>query len=356
MWIDNKIFKEDMEYIIHANFIDWENLNNKTIFITGATGLIGYYLTSALLYKNIKDDSNIKILALVRNIEKARLQFQEQLKVDNNLSFICGDLNNIPNISEKIDYIIHGASPTSSKSFVENPVEVIKTIYDGTVNVLELAKNKNIKNMVYLSTMEVYGVNKTHDKVDEEHESYLNTMNARNSYPESKRLCENLCASYYSEYNVPVNVLRLTQTFGPGIKENDNRVFAQFIRASIEKKNIVLLTEGKTYRNYLYLADAATAILAVVLSEKYGEAYNVANEESYCSIKEMAELVANNISNREIKVIFNFDDKRDTKIFMPQMCMNLDVKKLKHFGWVSKYNLRDMYRRTILAKESNNDI
>lgn len=353
MWIDNKIFKEDMEYIIHANFINWEKLNNKTIFITGATGLIGYYLTSSLVYKNIKENSNIKILALVRNIKKARLQFNEQLKVDNKLNFICGELNNIPNISEKIDYVIHGASPTSSKIFAENPVEVIKTIYNGTINILELAKNKEIKNMVFLSTMEVYGVNKTHDKVDEEHESYLNTMNVRNSYPESKRLCENLCASYYSEYNVPVNVLRLTQTFGPGIKENDNRVFAQFIRASIEKKNIVLLTEGKTYRNYLYLADAATAILAVVLSEKYGEAYNVANEESYCSIKEMAELVANDISNKKIRVIFNFANKNNTKIFMPQMCMNLDIKKLKKLGWNSNYNLRDMYERTIVSIKNN---
>ena len=208
--------------------------------------------------------------------------------------------------------------------------------------------------MVYLSTMEVYGVNKTHDKVDEEHESYLNTMNARNSYPESKRLCENLCASYYSEYNVPVNVLRLTQTFGPGIKENDNRVFAQFIRASIEKKDIVLLTEGKTYRNYLYLADAVTAILTVILSEKCGEAYNVANEETYCSIKEMAELVASDISNKEIKVIFNFDDKRDTKIFMPQMCMNLDIEKLKNIGWKSSYNLKTMYKRTIFSIKNVN--
>lgn len=347
MWLDNKIFKEDMDYIIHANFINWEKLNNKTIFITGATGLIGYYLTSALIYKNIKENSNIKILALVRNIENAKLQFKEQLKVDDNLKFIYGDLNNIPNINEKIDYVIHGASPTSSKFFAENPVEVIKTIYDGAVNVLELVKNKDIKNMVYLSTMEVYGINKTHEKVDEEHESYLNTMNARNSYPESKRLCENLCASYYSEYNIPINVLRLTQTFGPGIKENDNRVFAQFIRASVEKKDIVLLTEGKTYRNYLYLADAVTAIFTVVSSEKYGEAYNVANEESYCSIKEMAELVANDISNKTIKVIFDISNKNDTKMFMPQMCMNLDVEKLKKLGWISKYNLKVMYKRTI---------
>lgn len=349
MWINNKIFKEDMEYIIQANFINWEKLNNKTIFITGATGLIGYYLTSALIYRNIKENSNIKILALVRNIEKARLQFKEQLKVDNNLNFVCGDLNNIPNINEKVDYIIHGASPTSSKFFAENPVEVIRTIYDGAVNVLELAKSKDIKNMVYLSTMEIYGVNKTHDKINEEHEAYLNTMNVRNSYPESKRLCENLCASYYSEYNVPVNILRLTQTFGPGIKENDNRVFAQFIRASIEKKDIILLTEGKTCRSYLYLRDAVTAILTILLSEIYGEAYNVANEESYCSIKEMADLVATEVNLGKIKVILDLRDQEKRKNFFPQIFMNLDVDKLKKMKWKTSVNLKDMYKRTLIS-------
>lgn len=88
-------------------------------------------------------------------------------------------------------------------------------------------------------------------------------MNARNSYPEAKRLSENRCASYAEEYQVPVNVLRLTQTFGPGIARNDQRVFAEFIRSALEKKDIILLTEGRTKRSSRYTADAVTAILTL---------------------------------------------------------------------------------------------
>ena len=68
----------------------------------------------------------------------------------------------------------------------------------------------------------------------------------------------------------------------------------------------------------------------------------------------MAELVASDISNKEINVIFNFDDKRDTKIFMPQMCMNLDIEKLKNIGWKSSYNLKTMYKRTIFSIKNVN--
>lgn len=347
MWIENKIFKEDLDYIINVSFIDWKKLNNKTIFVTGATGLIGYYLVSALIYRNLIANSNIKIIALVRNMSKAKDLFCKQLKIDKNLKFVLGDLEQIPSIDENIDYIIHGAAPTDSKFFANNPVETIKTIFSGTANILELANQKNIKQMVYLSTMEVYGSIQIDEKIDEQHNVYLDTMVARNSYPESKRLCENLCASYYSEYNLPVNIVRLTQTFGPGIKENDNRVFAQFIRASIENKDIVLLTEGKTRRSYLYLSDAVTAILTVLLSDKNGEVYNVANEETYCSIKEMADLVANEISCGKIKVVFNLGDKEKTKIFMPEMYMNLDVSKLKKTDWKANFTLKDMYLRTI---------
>ena len=347
MWIENQVFKDDMDYIINADFIKWHKFKNKTVFITGATGLIGYYLTSALLYRNMIYSDNIHVIILVRNIEKAKQLYSKQM--DLNLSFIIGDVVNLPNVKDNIDYIIHAASPSDSKFFVNCPVETIKTIVNGCANILEMSKGKNINSMVFLSTMEVYGSIQNHEKIDELHYANLNTMSARNSYPEAKRICENMCASYYSEYKVPVNVLRLTQTFGPGIKESDNRVFAQFIRASIKKEDIVLYTEGKTYRSYLYLSDAVTAILTVLLYEKKGEAFNAANEESYCSIKEMANMVADDINNNKIKVVINKKDNNDIKQFLPQMCMNLDAKKLKNIGWKTIVTLKNMYKNVLYS-------
>lgn len=345
MWIDNKIFKEDMEYIIHANFINWENLNNKTIFITGVTGLIGYYLTSSLVYKNIKEDSNIKILALVRDIEKAKLQFKEQLKVDNNLSFICGDLNNIPSISEKIDYIIHGASPTTSRLFIENPVEVIQSIINGSQNILELAKSKNIKSMVYLSSMEVYGEYKTEEVLKENSVLKLNPNNIRDCYPLGKALVENISKAYFKEYELPVNILRISQTIG--VKENvelikNRKIIQEIIYCILNKKDIVLATKGESKRTYIYIRDVITAILLVLLSNKHGEIYNVANEKTYDSIYNMINNVIENVANNEINLLIK---EEKTNKYPKTNYLKLSSKKLKEIGWSPSVDLIEMFRR-----------
>lgn len=345
MWTENKIFKEDLKYITSACFIDWQKFDNKTVFVTGATGLIGYTLVSALLYRNLKYKSNIKIIALVRNITKAKEKFAEQLKQNLNLKFVVGDVENLPPINEEIDFIIHGANPTASNYFVENPVETIKTAVWGTNNILNLAKEKNIAGLVYLSSMEVYGAPHTDDLIDESQGTTIDTMSVRSCYPEAKRLCEALCASYAEEYKVPTKVVRLAQTFGPGIDKNDNRVFAEFLRCAIKKQDIVLQTEGTSKRCYLYTADAVTAILTVLLNGKAGEAYNAANKNTYCSIMEMAELVAHELTNDEIKVVIKVDENSKRK-FTPTHKLNLDVSKLEGLGWRATRSLVEMYKCT----------
>lgn len=347
MWIDNKIFKEDMDYIIHANFINWEKLNNKTIFITGATGLIGYYLTSALVYKNIKENNNIKILALVRNLEKAKLQFEEHLKVDNNLKFICGDLNNIPIISEKVDYIVHGASPTISNLFIEKPVEVIQSIVNGSQNILELAKSKNIKSMVYLSSMEVYGEYKTEEVLKENSVLKLNPNNIRDCYPLGKALVENISKAYFKEYEVPVNILRISQTIG--LKENVNliknrKIIQEIIYSIINEKDIVLSTKGESKRTYIYIRDVITAIILVLLSNKYGETYNVANEKSYDSIYNMIDNVIKNVANNKIKLLIK---EENTNKYPKTNYLKLSSKKIEKIGWENSVDLITMFKKIV---------
>lgn len=348
MWTENKTFKEDLEYITSVNFIDWHKLDNKTVFVTGATGLIGYTFVSALLYRNLVYNSNIKVIALVRNITKAREKFAEQLKQKANIEFVVGDVENIPSINEDIDYIVHGANPTASNYFVEKPVETINTAVLGTMNVLQLAKEKNVEGMVYLSSMEVYGAPHTDDLIPETQGTTVDTMSVRSCYPEAKRLCEALCASYADEYKVPAKVIRLAQTFGPGVPENDNRVFAEFIRCAKNKQDIVLQTAGTSKRCYLYTADAVTAILAILLNGESGEAYNAANENTYCSIKDMANLVKNEICNGKIEIIFETNNIERIKTFMPKMYMKLSIGKLKNIGWIYSVGLKDMYLRTII--------
>lgn len=341
MWLKNPVFREDMEYIAGVDFIPWEKLNGKTLFITGATGLIGFNLISALAYKNLQQGMPLKILALVRDEEKARERFAEIIAAGVPLKFIVGDLENIPPIKDDVDYIIHGGSPTASRYFVEHPVETIQMNLAGATTLLEMARDKKVESFLFLSSMEVYGSLHREEKVDENHESFVNTMNPRSSYPEVKRMVEAMCASYAAEQNVPAKVIRLTQTFGAGVRKEDNRVYAQFMRAALAGEDIVLLTKGGTRHSYLYTADAVTAILTVLLQGENGEAYNAANEETYCSIKEMATLVAQ-MDNVQVRLQ---DNKESIKLYPTELFMNLSVDKLYGLHWRKKYNLGEMFSR-----------
>lgn len=341
------IMKEDLETICSAKYIPWECLKFKTILITGATGLIGTNLVKSLLFADLQMQLGIKVIAFVRNKEKAENIFADNL-LYGNLLILQGTLDEPIFVDEPIDYIIHGASVTSSKAFVNTPVEVIRTAIDGTVNVLELARKHNVSGFVFLSTMEVYGSPKKGQSVSEKMISGFDPTNVRNCYPIGKQLCESMCMSYASEYEVPVMCVRLTQTFGPGVAADDGRVFAEFIRCVLQKKDIVLKTKGETERCYLYTADSVTAILTVLLKGQKKEIYNAANPATYCSIREMAELVAHKIADDAIKVKIELDDISKYG-FAETLYMQLDTQKLESLGWKPQTSLSEMYHRLMLS-------
>ena len=323
------VFSEDRKQICDSPFVPWEKLRDKTVFVTGATGLIGFNLIEALLYAGRKRDLNLRILALVRDREKAEERFASAGKNGNGIRFVEGCIEDLPDPEGPVDYIVHGAAQTASGMFVKQPAETIRTSIWGAGNVLEFARHKRVLGMVYLSSMEVYGQPPRGHKVTEKESGVFSPLDMRNCYPLSKQLCENLCCAYASEYGVPVMIARLAQVFGPGMHWRDRRIFAEFARCVAEKKNIILKTRGETERSYLYAADAVTAILTVLLKGKPGCAYNAADEESYCSIAEAAEKIAG-ISG--IKVCFELQDEK--QLGYPKTAyLDLDTEELRALGW-----------------------
>lgn len=340
-----RIIQEDMEYI--GRRVDGTRIAGSTVLISGATGLIGKYLVRFLAQY-----CGCRVLAVVRDRKKACRIWKD---LGGRVEYICSDIIELgeEDIGDvKIDYMIHAASNTSSRDFSTHPVGVIHTSTEGTRRMLEIARKHSVKGFVYLSTMEVYGAPKTDEKIGELHGTDLDTMSVRSSYPESKRLCESLCTAYFSEFHVPVRILRLTQTFGPGVEYSDSRVFAEFARCVIEGKDIVLHTAGDTKRSYLYLADACTAILAALLDGIDGEVYNAANESTYCSIRDMAELVAAGCAGGKICVRVESDQKQQREQgYAPVLKMNLDTSKLQRLGWKPETDLLTMYKRMIEGNE-----
>lgn len=329
MEFDSEVLRQDMEAVCGAQFIPWDRLRQKTVLVTGATGLIGTTLIRALLYANEARDLSLTVLALVRDEERARRHFGAQLAGAAALRFVAGSVEALPAVAGAVDYIVHGASQTASRAFVEQPVETIQTAVYGTDNLLRLARDKHSQGMVYLSSMEVYGHPQRGHRLREEEIGALSPLDLRNSYPISKIQCESLCRAYAEEYGVPAMSLRLAQTFGPGVSEKDQRVFAQFGRCVKEKRDIILKTRGETERSYLYTADAAAAVLCVLLKGTPGMAYNAADEATYCSIAEMARRVA---EMGGVNVRFQLEDAAKCGYPAPAY-MDMDAGLLKELGW-----------------------
>lgn len=334
----NKIQREDIQDFV-SSFPLRELLHNRTILITGATGLIGSNLVHCLLALDCK----IKVVAPIRDLKKA-VRIFSQNELENIRLIECDIVSYNYDALCDIDFIIHCAAPTASKYFIEHPVETFDVIYSGTKVLLNYARKRQIKGFVYLSSLEVYGEIYDDSKpVCEDSQGYLDIMAVRSSYPMAKRAAENLCCLYAAEYGVPVMVARLTQTTGAGIALDDNRVIAQFARLATYGNDIVLHTTGESARPYCYTTDAVSAILYILFKGQKGNVYNVANENTYISARDMAEFVRVNF-NPSIKV--RVELKNDMG-YAPVTKLNLSTEKLKGLGWLPRYGLYEMFDRLI---------
>lgn len=330
---DFQIYEKDIEFCK-------KHLCDSVFLITGSTGLIGSLLCKFLIHVC----PDIRIVAPVRNIVKANQIFDKKHK--NHIKFISVDLDNCDysEFASECDYWIHCAAPTSSRFFVTNPVETFDSIIKPTSNILEYAKNnRNIKSIVYLSSLEVYGDVLDCDVIiDEVYQGYVKVDNPRSSYPIAKRAAENLCASYAAEYDVPVKIARLTQVSGIGIDYDDNRILAQFCRCKALGKSIVLNSTGKSSRPYCYTMDAILAILVILFKGRNGFPYNVANDETYISALDLARKISDIPPKSEFSITIDY-----TKGYANETYHHLSSDRLRRLGWHPRMDMNNIITRII---------
>ena len=341
----NNILKEDIQ-LFASRFALATELEGKTIAVTGSTGLLGACMVHCLLALMAQRGVNLHIVAIARNMEKAVRLFGEERE---ELSYYQYDFSSTEPFQpkRKVDYLFHFAAPTASKDFVEKPVETMNMVYMGMQNILNYAEQAKLKSLVLASTLEVYGtITDDSTPLTEDKQGYLDPMATRSSYPLAKRAAEALCHNYAVEKQVKVKVARLAQTFGAGVSKQDNRVFAQFARSVIHNEDIILHTTGELSRCYCYTTDAISAMLYILLKGKDGTAYNVANEATYISIRQMAELVAETFNPDHVHVVIEMQEGLG---YSPTTKLRLDTQQIQGLGWTPYYNMKDMFGRLIAS-------
>jgi UDP-glucuronate decarboxylase len=344
----NKIIHEDLQQIIEAP-LDWTVFSGKTVLITGANGFLPAYMVETLLHLCIKGIiSDVKVLALIRNIEKAKSRFQSYLS-DKNLEFIVQDVCDPIKLDRQIDFIIHAASQASPKYYGTDPVGTLSANTLGTINMAKLAQTNPVKSFLYFSSSEVYGIlDDTKIPTTEIDYGYLDPTKVRSCYAESKRMGETICISWLHQYGVPVKIIRPFHTYGPCMALDDGRVYADFVADIVNNRDIVMKSDGSSRRAFCYLSDAIIASFIILLNGQNGEAYNVGNPDCEISILELAKRLVNLLPQNKLKVVIR--ENKNTDYIKSNVSRNCpDLSKINKLGWVPKVGIDAGFLRTILS-------
>lgn len=338
------MLEEDFTAITTSPLINWQLFANANVLITGANGFLPAYMAKTLLNLNttLLKHSPCRVLALVRNYKHAREVFAPYLDRQD-LVLITQDVSESLSLPYPIHYIIHAASPASPRFYKDAPLSVIYPNVLGTINMLNLARTNPVRSILYFSSGEVYG--EFAGEIDENAYGIVDPTSLRSCYAESKRMGENLCIAYGSEYGLPVKIVRPFHTYGPGMKLDDGRVFADFVRSVVMGQDIVLTSSGEAKRSFLYLSDATLAYFLILTKGANNEAYNVANEQGVVSIKELAQIIASLFPEKGLKVRF----EPPNESYMPSPILSCDVKtaKLNALGFTPKVSIEEGFSKTI---------
>ena len=309
------------------------------VLITGASGLIGAALVQYILEKSRSETRSPVVYAAGRDVLALKRKFGPGVEC------VAYDALKPVDFDVDVDVLIHAASFASPELFVQNPVETMWANVYGIHELLEYARRGHARKIVYVSSSEIYGQAKPReDGFTEEDYGFVDVLNPRSSYPIGKRAAETLCASYAKEYGVNVSIVRPGHIYGPTASPKDRRVSSVFAWAAARGEPIIMKSAGTSRRSYTHCMDCASAIMTVAEKGLAGEAYNVANRHGVCSIRRMAEIMADE-GGVELKV--ETAKESDIVRFNPMDNSCLDPSKLEALGWRGEVGYEGGFRQTV---------
>ena len=252
----------------------WRALTGQSIFIAGGTGFIGKWLLATLLDANKKLSLDCRITVLSRDPGAFQLAWPA---VAERVNWIAGDVRDFSITKEHFDVIVHAATDVASQV---SPQDVFSTCLDGTRHLLDLASRCGASRLLLVSSGAVYGQlpsGITH--VTETHLGGPDPLLASSAYGEGKRVSEWLCAQA-SVNGLEVKIARVFALVGPHLPLDKQFAIGNFLQSAMAGDQIDILGDGTPYRSYLYAADMAAWLWAVLIRGAQARAYNIGSEES----------------------------------------------------------------------------
>jgi UDP-glucuronate decarboxylase len=342
----NLVIQRDLQFILACD-LDFSFLSQKTVLVAGGSGLLGSYLVKTLLVMNDIYNLDLRVILITRNVNSIQARLADFLK-NSSLTIFIQDISiewksDIP----PADIVIHAASQASPKYYGTDPVGTLLANTAGAINLLNYCIRSKTERFLFFSSGEVYGISPNSHSIAEQDYGYLDPIQVRSCYAESKRIGETMCAAWSHQFGLHTSVVRPFHTYGPGMALDDGRVFADFVADVVYGRDIVLKSDGLAKRPFCYIADATLGFLTVLLKGSSGEAYNVANPSTEISMRDLAYTIAALYPDRGIGVSIDPSSPTNSYLRSPILQSCPSIAKISELGWQPQIGIEEGFRRTI---------
>jgi len=302
----------------------------KRVLITGAAGFLGSHLSDRFIKEGYE-------VIGMDNLITGDMANIEHLFPHEYFTFYHHDVSKFVHVPDKLDYILHFASPASPIDYLKMPIQTLKVGSLGTHNLLGLARVKKARVLI-ASTSEVYGDPLVNPQ-PEEYWGNVNPIGPRGVYDEAKRFQEAMTMAYHTYHGLETRIVRIFNTYGPRMRVNDGRALPAFFSQAIENKDITVFGDGSQTRAFCYVDDLIEGIYRLLLSD-YHLPVNVGNPDEI-TILQAAEEVVKLVEGTTSKIVFKGLPKDDPKVRRP------DITKAKSIlDWTPKVDRAEGLKRT----------
>ena len=302
--------------------------------VAGGAGFVGSHLCDFLITLGHK-------VTCVDNLITGSRDNIAHLKPQRNFKFMKKDVvKALPSHLAKADYVFHLASPASPVGYMQNSIETILTNSMGTLRLLELCRKGKAK-FIFASTSEVYGNPQVHPQT-ETYWGHVNSFGPRSCYDESKRLGEALVYEHLHKFNVDARIIRIFNTYGPRLNENDGRVVSNMITQALKGTDVTIYGDGSQTRSFCFVSDLVAGIWAAISRPKTrGEIFNIGNPTE-TTIQDFAHVVIELCGTPKTKIIHKPLPTDDPIRRKPDI-----TKAQQYLGWEPRIPLKEGLRQTI---------